>query len=589
MRRLIVASFLVLLPWVARPVAPAVAKSFTFGRVAIEAVVSREGDLAVTEARTYRFDGDFSWATYRLPLVGASRIRDIRIADERGPLRRAGTAGPGTYQVSRDGDAVVIRWGLAASNESRTFVISYVLDDVVTVYDDIAELYWKFIGSGWDRPSEDVAITVRLPDGLRPDQIRVWGHGPLHGEARPAPGGAVLTVQNLPAFSMVEARVVFPKEAVPLARRRLAEVALPRILREEGVWARQANRRRTMQRLLFGSLAGLPVLTLGLWAFLYLRFGREPRPRGMEGYYRELPGSYPPAVLGALWRFGSVQPADFAATVLDLVRRGYLSVETEAAGRSESYTLIRTAKTEGLHPFEADALAMLFGRPHAEGQRVTIDRRTGPPAETRRRIGEQFSRWAAKVSKDASARGFFDPASMTLSTVCLVAGILLMILGGAVAAGVQAILGIAAALSGLVLAAGSGAVRRRSQPGADDLLRWQGFRQFLLDFSEMPRAGLPSLAIWEHYLVYAVPLGVADRVIRQLRSLYPAEELAASPGLRSWAGASSARGADPLASLGAFTTALAAATSSASSGSGRGGGFSGGGGGGGGGSGGSAG
>ena len=150
--------------------------------------------------------------------------------------------------------------------------------------------------------------------------------------------------------------------------------------------------------------------------------------------------------------------------------------------------------------------------------------------------------------------------------------------------------GIAVGISGMVLLAGSGAVRRRSQRGADDLGRWKGFRRFLRDFSEMPRAELPSLAIWEHYLVYAVPLGVADRVIDQLGRIYPAEELARSPGLRAWAGGrGGTHGGRPLASLGAFTTALAAATSSASSGSGRGGGFSGGGGGGGGGSGGSAG
>ena len=31
-----------------------------------------------------------------------------------------------------------------------------------------------------------------------------------------------------------------------------------------------------------------------------------------------------------------------------------------------------------------------------------------------------------------------------------------------------------------------------------------GFRRFLLDFSQMERHEIPSLVIWEHYLVYAV-------------------------------------------------------------------------------------
>jgi uncharacterized membrane protein len=179
---------------------------------------------------------------------------------------------------------------------------------------------------------------------------------------------------------------------------------------------------------------------------------------------------------------------------------------------------------------------------------------------------------------------------MRVSTASYVGGFIVIFLGwfGAIAA--QSFVGIAAVIvSAVVLFAGGGALKRRSQRGADDLRRWQGFRRFLLDFSEMPRAELPSLVLWEHYLVYAVPLGVADRVIQQLGKIYPAEELARSPGLSVWTSTSGSGRGSPLGALAGFTTAMAAATSSASSGSGSGGGFSGGGGGGGGGSGGSAG
>ncbi len=208
-----------------------------------------------------------------------------------------------------------------------------------------------------------------------------------------------------------------------------------------------------------------------------------------------------------------------------------------------------------------------------------------------------FSMWTRMVSQTANTRDFFDTTSMTVRWVALGLGFLFA-LGGFFAAVTFAATnapakattgGIATVVAGIVLAAGSSAVRRRSQHGADDLRRWQGFRQFLLDFSEMRRAELPALTMWEQYLVYAVPLGVADRVISQLKKIYPAEELARSPGLQTWASTSSGRGGDPLGSLSGFTTAFSAATSSATSPSGSGGGGSGGGGGGGGGSGGSAG
>lgn len=579
--------------WFTIPTAEA--RSFVFARVEIDATVGPDGSLRIVEERTYRFDGSFSWASYRLPLTGASRIREIRIADERGPYAHDGqvAAGqnpaPGRYVVSRDTDAVLIRWGFRAADESRTFVISYVLDDVVTVYSDVAELYWKFIGTGWDRPTEAVQVTVRLPGRVPAEQIRAWGHGPLHGDVRPVAGGAVLSVRGLPASTMVEGRVIFPPNVVPQARQRRAEAALQRILSEEGRWAAAANRARMAARTAQFGLLGLPIMVLGLWGWLYLRHGREPEPGYPQTYYRDLPGAYTPAELGVLWRFGGVKPDDFVATTLDLIRRGYLTVETAPGGwllRPDTlYTISRTEKQNGLQPFEAGALAMLFGRPDAVGQAVTVSRRGGLPADVKTRVGHRFSSWAKAVKQAAEDEGFFDTTSMTISTGSFVAGFVVLFVGGWAAVALETFVGIGATIvSALVLILGAGALRRRSQRGADDLRQWQGFRRFLLDFSEMPRTELPALALWEHYLVYAVPLGVAERVIQQLGRIYPAEQLARSPGLRMWSSTSgTGRVGSPLGAFAGFTTALAVATSSASSGSGRGGGFSGGGGGGGGG------
>ncbi|MBI3998578.1 MAG: DUF2207 domain-containing protein, partial [Armatimonadetes bacterium] len=568
-----------------------VAKSFIFTRVAVDASVGQEGSLGLTEARTYAFDGSFTWATRRVPLPRAQRIHSIRVADERGPYVQSASGEPGTFTVRRDDEGVGIRWNFRASDESKTFTLAYVIEDVVTVYDDVAELYWKFIGPDWDEPSRDVVVTVRLPARIPASQIRVWGHGPLHGEARPVAAGAVLTVRDLPARTMVEGRILFPREAVPGARNRKAEVALPRILREEGAWAAQANRTRLFQRVLLMGFSALPILAIGGWLILYVIYGREPIPRPPEGYYRELPAEYSPAELGVLWRFGSVQPADFVATILDLVRRGYMKVETATEQglifRDETYTLERTGKHDGLGPSEAEALAILFGSSRAEGERVTISRRKGLPAEAKQRMTTRFSTWQGSVKRAARAHRFFDETSFRMRWVALVVGLMgflgaIATLGVGAALNVPGLTGVAIAscVGCLALTAGSGAVMRRSQRGADDLRRWQGFRQFLLDFSEMPRAELPLLTLWEQYLVYAVPLGVAHRVVEQLKQIYPAEALVQSPTLHMWSSpAGRGGGGDPLGAFSAFTTAFSAVTSSATSPSGGGGGFSGGGGG----------
>lgn len=577
---------------------PLYAKSFSFPSVAIEAAVASDGSLRIVEARTYRFNGSFSWASYRLPLRGAQRVRDLTVADERGAYQRRDSQQPGTFSVSPTGDGVEIRWYFRASDEIRTYVIAYVIDNVVTVYSDVAELYWKFIGTGWEQGTRDVRVAVALPGAVPAAQIRVWGHGPLQGNVSRVDGGAIFTLRDLPPETMVEGRLLFPTDVVPAARVRSAEAALPRILREEGDWANQANRRRALLRLLVSAAYAAPVLGVAAWLWLYLRFGREPVPSPPEGYYRELPADYSPAELGVLWRFGSVQPADFSATVLDLARRGYLEVKTASEkhlfSSDETYTLTRTAKGDGLRPFEREALEILFEASHQPGAQVKISRAHGLPADATARMRRRYPTWSSMVSRAADAYGFFDQTSMRMRWVALLLGLLIAfggwwafiglgLIGGST--GVAAA-GLATIGSGVIMASGSGAVRRRSQRGADDLRKWQGFRRFLLDFSEMPRAELPALTMWEQYLVYAVPLGVAHRVIEQLRRIYPAAELDAAPGMRMWTGSG---GGNALGTMSAFTSVVAAATSSATSSGGGGGGFSGGGGGGGGGSGGSAG
>ena len=63
--------------------------------------------------------------------------------------------------------------------------------------------------------------------------------------------------------------------------------------------------------------------------------------------------------------------------------------------------------------------------------------------------------------------------------------------------------------------------RTLTEPGQWQVDQWQAFRRFLKDFSNLDRAQLPQLILWEHYLVYATALGVAAEVIRQLPVVYP--------------------------------------------------------------------
>jgi hypothetical protein len=52
--------------------------------------------------------------------------------------------------------------------------------------------------------------------------------------------------------------------------------------------------------------------------------------------------------------------------------------------------------------------------------------------------------------------------------------------------------------------------------GAEQFAKWMAFKRFITDFSQIEKADIQSVAVWEHYLVYAISLGIAKAVTAKL-------------------------------------------------------------------------
>lgn len=562
----------------------AVAKSYDFPLVAIDARVAPDGSMLVTERRTYSFSGDFSWATYTLERRGWTAITEVGVADARGPYA-PGTDVPRTFRVSRGAGEVEIRWFFRAADEDVTFAIHYRLEGVVTRYRDTAELYWRFVGTGWDVPTRQVRITVAIPGAAEQD-LRAWGHGPLTGTTTIGDGRVDLAADDLAPGEFVEARILFPGRLVPGVRL-TDEEALPRILAEEARWARGANLNRAVPMLNLLMLPGALVGAVVVWGALYLSAGREHRVRIAEPYLRDLPERYPPAILGALLRWGRPGRQDFAATILDLARRGFLTI-TQEGGDRPAYRFTRTAQPDDPLPAsERQALRLLFAR--APDRTSITEARLWSEAWKHPDVGRRFRAWQEAVAEEARRFGFFDRHSERVQHATIHAYWLFALLGvaitvvGLVWLRIPVITSMVAfPIFGFLITLLRGPIARRTLDGATDLARWRAFRRFLADFSMLRDAPPPAVAVWEHYLPYAVTLGVAEKVIRQLPVVY-GEETARRFQPSWYIGARAATGAggrgwDALSAVSSVSRTLsrsmAVAASPRSSSSGRSGGFS---------------
>lgn len=522
------------------------ARSFSMEQVAVEAEALPDASMRVTEKITIDFSGQWNGFFVKIP-QGSTPIVEVMVRENGRPYTyNSGSeyGSPGTFLIKSEGSLMVIDWSISARDEVRTFEVSYRVINAVTVHSDGAELYRKFIDSSNAQRIGRVEVDLKLPAGAegykQGEDIRIWGHGPLQGEVNFAGADRISwQVKKLPPYTFVEGRVVMPAALFPNApsEAHSGRDALSAILAEEEAWAGDANRQRWLARAEAGGaivLVGGAVLVVML---LWRRYGRAYITQFDGPYYRDLPNQYSPAELSVLWNYGKVQPHDLTATILDLARRRFLRIEEEqvqvrkllGSREVKTYRLtfleppnpaaLRKPAEAELHPHEQDLLEYLH-RTIANGRDylylADIEAFSKKYSE---HFYEFWQQWTGQLIAQGEQAEFFEHSgNMPLFT--LLAGLALFILG-TIAVNTMAIPGAALMIAGAIVGLAPRSFKKRSLSGQEDLVRWQAFKRFLLHFSQMQRHEIPSLIIWEHYLVYAVTLGVAREVMKQLELVFP--------------------------------------------------------------------
>ena len=586
---------------------PAPAKSYWYPSIETEVALLPDGDARIRQMRTYYFDGSFSWAFVDLEKRGAENIIFNRLYEWTGREWRTLDA----LEVTDRATSVYVKWGYRAESEARAFLLDYTVVGAVKRYRDVAEFYWKVIEDEHEFVRE-AAVTIVLP-GPSPDLFKVYVHsraGPGELEFSEARDTALVRQEEIPRNAFQEVRVLASPDLFVSAPGIDAE-AYARILGEE-----KRNFIMSALRvylLLPLSVLLLLVLPLVLLLYHYFRYGREPAVDYEAIYEHEPPRNAPPLVIPAILhqkpdanvRSGEIFRGVFA-TLLDLAGKGYVTVEELGPHKGYRFNLKKPADPGELNESSRAVLDLLFGQ-------VSSDHRSFTDREFRE-YGRQHASSVRRLLD-----GWFDDGRdwwrRELGTALLdrastraygrfVLLVLLSVALGVIAGGVG-ISGVLSRDAGPLPWFGSGiagfgacivflaigrTIHRWTAAAHLEHLRWKRFRRFLREFSAIEEAPVKLLAIWEHYYVYAVVLGVAEEFLKNIGKLALARsETVATP---VWfAGASFAAGSSggmagfqsAMKSLSGLSSNFTAMTASFSPKSSSGGGFSGGGGGGGGG------
>lgn len=493
----------------------------------VNAELTGSGDMKVVESVDFTFGGSFNGVNKEILFPEGTTIESLAVNEGGRDYKEVSSAvkgDSGVFRVEQKSDGDKLLWIYQpSSNMNRSFQISYIIKNAAKRYNDTGELYWKFIGNQNNTPIASVAINITLPSGSKRENIKLFAHGPLTGNSSILDDRNVnLSITNLPAGRYVEARVIFPISLIPGAQRIYKEDALSRILDEEAALADQANQEREQAREEVKSpdfnntpnydnnqdynnvpnyqgrpnynnsssmdsagfiLVVLIIGGIGLLVYLKSKYGRDPEPDFHEQYYRELPEDYGPAVMSVLY-YGNTSYKDVTATLMNLIRKRQLKLEASNIKKKRLfwakeetdyiiYKLNNSISSLMEHEkYLMDWLLNDFG----DGKSFSFSE-IKDSNKTRRAAVEfrnKYNEWSSLVKQESQAFNFYEYSSVL-------------------------------------------SFKHRTQYGSNQYARWKAFKNFLQDFSNLKSAEPPSLVLWEHFLVYAISLGVAERVLQQLK------------------------------------------------------------------------
>ncbi len=451
-----------------------------------------------------------------------------------------------------------IAWGVSIESTTRKqYLISYRVNDVITKYNDCAELYWQFLGNEFEISANKITGTIKLPAKVQHlEDLKVWGHTKyLNGEVKVVSSDTIeFNLNNYKSKNYVEVRLAMPTylfEKVS-SENISQEEKLDDIIKEETEWANEANARRDRRNKNFKLLILATILvntSIGIMFSKKIKKNKQfleknPNilPEQQLEYYRELPDKEEtPLEAVFILKTGYKQsclPNVFSATILNFALKGYIRIEQK--GKTIKI-LLNKIKTDELTGDEKKVLEIL--RAASNNNELTM-------AELEKYIKNYPSKLMnlnstfEKVSKtQASEKGKFDTNRFNKQIVYAEKNVgyifilIIIIIASIFTIGyayknVQGMLitctiislafFIVVTIINLILNMKiTTSFNGFTQKGINEQEQWKAFKKYMEDFSYLDEKEVPELVLWEKYLVYATAFGIADKVLKQLKVKYP--------------------------------------------------------------------
>ena len=521
---------------------PTSAKNYYVNQYDVNVKINEDGTTQFIEKINYHFEGEYNGIFLNVDYLDCGNFENYSVSEIKNGqeiiFSESNNESDGNYKLTFDDSIAKFKIFSHSVNQNQCFVIRYTLTNAVKRFLDTAQFNRKLLGENFEAPIKNFMSVISFEHPSNPQDIKIFAHGPLTGESKINDDGTIsLQINDLPSNNFIEANVLFPTEYVENFSQITNQIVLENIMEQEKDLAIQSNKIREEARqkqelenkLIPISLIifAFPILFSIVYIWLKNKMYYENHFEG--DYYRELPAQYTPAEMSYL--FQNIDSKDIMATLLDLTRRKFLSIEQEykkgIIKNKNDYkiTLLDNKNFSKLKPHEKLLIDWLI-KNIGDGNNVYLSQITNESKKNPYKFNEKYKNWIEiAYSTSTIENNFFehDNNKLCIALIIIFDGIMPMLLLS-LSQSIRVLIPFFWFISFPIIMF-LAFKKRRTKDAQIEYEKWCAFKKFLKDFSNITSSEIGSIVLWEHYLVYAVSLGVAKQVIKQLPLVFRQSEL----------------------------------------------------------------
>ncbi len=502
------------------------AASFNISDLDVEAKLQKDGSMLVSEAVTYDID-EINGVYFDIDAKGYGGITSLQVFEDEGHYENNVISyrevDPVNYEVTENDGVYRIKLYSRNYNNVRTFKFVYTLPEAIKVYDDVAQLNRKMVGQDWQQGISTVRVNIQIPVSTSYDNsnILVFGHGPLTGEVDKEENTVFYKLDDYYPGDFLEAHILMEPEIFSeydkskIIHRDMKQ----ELLDMEAKLADEANeerenalkREQNIQKLsdnaktIFGVEASIWAV---LMYYIHMVFKRKNKVKDDIKYLRDLPDDSSPALVGGVIT-KSINDNEILATIVDLIRRKVLTLDT-----SDTKTIVSlTGSTEKLSAQEKTILD-IYINDFGDGKSLDL-KSFGFFQKVPMKTAEKFEKWSNYIISEMNRKGLvYEHMGCGAMFIFMLLSAIFAFGGIIQAALTENPLFMFGMLLGIILFISTATAKYPSKKLADTKSKWQAFKNFLSDYSQLEEAKITSIHLWEEYFVYAIALGVSDKVVK---------------------------------------------------------------------------